>query len=397
MSKTYLDIDVLTAARQRMAQVFDAFPRVCISFSGGKDSTVLLDLTATEARKQNRVIDVLFIDWEAQYQATIDHITDVLTDRPELRVHWICLPMSTPNESSLHDPMWTAWHPDEQARWVRPLPTHPGVVSNQSIYPFYRFGMTFEEFVPAWNKWYAADGATAFLIGIRSDESLNRFRTIKRHAGRKHYQDVAWSTQVSDDSYNFYPIYDWRVEDVWGYIGSQGIPYNQIYDRMYYAGMGLRDMRICEPYSREARKHLDKYHQLEPATWEKIVARAGGVNFGKLYGATTLLGYRHINKPTELTWKQYATILLDTIPQPLQDHYRRRIGVFIGWFQKNLAWDDLKDESDLDLEMRNLGGSWRMVCRTLLRNDYLCQHLSFQMNQREYEKLEAIKSKYQEL
>lgn len=45
---------------------------VCLS--GGKDSTVLLHLTADVARRKKRRFSVLFIDWEAQYQCTIAHI-----------------------------------------------------------------------------------------------------------------------------------------------------------------------------------------------------------------------------------------------------------------------------------------------------------------------------------
>ena len=395
--KTYLPMNVNDAADSRFARIFDDFDKICVSFSGGKDSTVLLDKAAKVAAARGRVIDVLFIDWEAQYQATIDHVTEALTGRPELRVWWVCLPMSTCNESSFHEPMWTAWDETQKARWVRPLPEHPGVINDPSRFPWYRQGMTFEEFVPAFNLWYAGEEKTAFLVGIRSDESLNRFRAIKREAGRKRYDKLPWTTQVAKNAYNFYPLYDWRVEDIWTYIGRSAIPYNHIYDRMYRAGMGLHEMRICEPYSREARKHLDKYHQLEPQTWEKIAARAGGVNFGKLYGSSELLGYRKITKPETLTWKQYAAILLDSLPAPLQAHYRRRIDVFIGWFVKNRGWDDLKEESDLALEMKNQGGSWRMVCRTLLRNDYLCTHLCFQMNKNELDKFEALKEKYKNL
>ncbi|EAA2780639.1 phosphoadenosine phosphosulfate reductase, partial [Salmonella enterica] len=44
--KIPLGTDVLTAARQRIADTFDQFKRICLSFSGGKDSTVMLHLVA---------------------------------------------------------------------------------------------------------------------------------------------------------------------------------------------------------------------------------------------------------------------------------------------------------------------------------------------------------------
>lgn len=397
--KTYLPINVCDAAQQRIRYVFDHFERVCVSFSGGKDSTVLLHLAWREAQARGRTLDVMFIDWEAQYQATIDHVAEMLA-LPGINPYWICLPISTSNESSFHDPMWTAWDVDRQDVWVRPLPDQPGVIADYEYFPFYRYGMLFEEFVPEFNAWYSAETPAAFLIGIRADESLNRFRTVKKqgHKGkRRRYEGRHWSTQSADQGYNFYPIYDWRVEDIWTYIGREQVPHNRIYDHMYLAGMSLHEMRICEPYSMEARKHLDKYHYLEPQTWARIVQRVGGANFGAKYGRSKLFAYQRLEKPAGLTWKQYAELLLNSLPAPLQAHYRRRIDVFIKWFQDNLGWDDLKEESDPKLEAKKLGGSWRMVCRTLLRNDYFCSHLSFSINKQEYEKLEALKEKYKDL
>ena len=64
---------VLQATEQRIQWVMDNFSRICVSFSGGKDSTVMLHLTAQAARLQGKKICVLFIDWEAQFSCTIAH------------------------------------------------------------------------------------------------------------------------------------------------------------------------------------------------------------------------------------------------------------------------------------------------------------------------------------
>ena len=397
--KTPLSINVHDAAIERLNYVFDRFERICVSFSGGKDSTVLLHLAQQIAVERRRTIDVMFIDWEAQYDATIAHVEEMLS-LPSINPIWIALPISTSNESSFHDPMWTAWDIAKQDLWVRPLPAGPGVIADYDHFPFYDYGMTFEEFVPLFNEWYSQDAPAAFLIGIRADESLNRFRTVKKqgHKGvRKTWQDIAWSTQSADQGWNFYPLYDWRVEDIWTNIGRDDVPYNHIYDMMYLAGMSLHEMRICEPYSMEARKHLDKYHYLEPETWDRIVQRVGGANFGAKYGRSELFAFQRIEKPDGLTWKEYSHLLLESLPPPLRDHYRRRIDVFLGWFQKNLGWEDLKEESDPKLEAKKLGGSWRMIARALLRNDYFCNHLSFSINKNEYRKLEDLKRKYEDL
>ncbi len=41
------------------------------------------------------------------------------------------------------------------------------------------------------------------------------------------------------DVYNFYPIYDWKVEDIWTAYGKFGWDYNKLYDLFYQAGVSL--------------------------------------------------------------------------------------------------------------------------------------------------------------
>mgnify|MGYP000464602105 CR=1 FL=1 len=51
-AKRYLPYDVLTAARQRVEWTFDNFKRIYLSFSAGKDSTVMLHMVMAEAIKR---------------------------------------------------------------------------------------------------------------------------------------------------------------------------------------------------------------------------------------------------------------------------------------------------------------------------------------------------------
>ena len=78
MPKRFLGKDLLTAAQERIAWTFARFSRVYVSFSAGKDSTVLLHLVGAEARRQQRRFGVLFIDLEGQFSTTIDHATRCL-------------------------------------------------------------------------------------------------------------------------------------------------------------------------------------------------------------------------------------------------------------------------------------------------------------------------------
>lgn len=383
--KIYLDIDVLSAAKKRMATVFDEMDRICVSFSGGKDSLVLLHLAHQEALRRDRVIDVLFLDWEAQYTATIRCIEQNAL-APNLNMWWVCLPISTSNEASVIEPIFTAWDPARRDVWVRDFPTHDCVITDYSHFPFYSFGMTFEDFVNEFGEWYGQLGGNAGqLIGLRTQESIHRWRAIKK--GRFTYQKIQWSTTLTDSCWNFYPIYDWSVDDVWHYTAANSLPYNHAYDLMYLHGMSVHDMRINEPYALEARRNMGTFRYIEPEMWAKMTGRTAGANFSARRGNSELFNHmRRAGCPKGMTWKEYSLQLLQDMPEPLQAHYWRRIRVFVEWFEKNEGWDDLKEESDSKLEAKKLGGSWRMVAHTLLKNDFFCLGLSFSINQDEFRK-----------
>ena len=57
--KKYQEYSVLDAARDRIKKTFDHFERVYVSFSGGKDSSVMLHLVMDEAIKRDRTVGVL--------------------------------------------------------------------------------------------------------------------------------------------------------------------------------------------------------------------------------------------------------------------------------------------------------------------------------------------------
>src|SRR3979490_164780 len=104
--KKYLDVNVLTAARERIAYTFDHFENIFISFSGGKDSSVMFHLVMDEAIKRNRVVGVMLIDFEAQYKRTCEHADEMFERYADnIDLHWICLPIKLRNASSNFEPV----------------------------------------------------------------------------------------------------------------------------------------------------------------------------------------------------------------------------------------------------------------------------------------------------
>lgn len=375
MPKKPLGIDVCTAARERIARVFDDFPRIYVSFSGGKDSTVMLHLVMDEAIRRGRKVGVLFVDLEGQYKLTIEHIQEMYDlYAAHIEPYWVCLPIALRNAVSVYQPRWTCW--GDGVDWVRQPPAM--AITDRKYFPFFRYDMEFEEFVPAFGKWYAQGKPCACFVGIRSDESLNRFRTIA-NARKSTYDGLQWTTWLGDGLYNIYPIYDWRTEDIWRYAGKYGKPYNRLYDYMYKAGLTIHQMRICQPYGDDQRKGLWLFHLIEPETWAKIVARVNGANGGALYAQErgNILGNIKIAKPPGHTWESFAYLLLDSMPQKMREHYERKIFVFLEWYRVRGYPIGIPDEAPTQEEASKRTPSWRRVCKSLLRNDYWCKGLSF--------------------
>lgn len=392
-AKQGLGINVLEAARERVAWAFETFPRIYVSFSGGKDSSVLLHLVMDEAIKQERKVGLLFVDLEGQYKLTIDHIQhcyDLYAEHVD--PYWICLPLHLRNAVSQFEPQWIAWEPGREEDWIRSLPE--SAISDQSYFPFYEYAMEFEEFVPAFGHWYAQGQLCACFVGIRSDESLNRWRTIAGHGVK--FEGRNWTNYQSQTLYNIYPIYDWKTEDIWIYHGKYGKPYNHLYDLMHKAGLKLSQMRICQPYGDDQRRGLWLYHLIEPETWGRIVARVNGANSGALYvrESGNMTGYRNIALPEGHTWESFAHLLLDSLPPKTKEHFINKIAVFIHWHMQRGYPDGIPDVMDAKDEAKHSVPSWRRICKTLLRNDYFCYEFAMAPNKTgSYEKYRKLMEK----
>ena len=95
--KLPLPESVLQASQQRIEWVMENFSRICVSFSGGKDSTTMLHLTAQHARHTGKKICVLFVDWEAQFSCTIAHCERMREEYRDVieQFFWVALPLTT--------------------------------------------------------------------------------------------------------------------------------------------------------------------------------------------------------------------------------------------------------------------------------------------------------------
>jgi len=376
--KIYSEKNVFEASKERISFIFDNFEKIYISFSGGKDSSVLTHLVLDEAKRRNKKVGLLLIDLEAQYNHTITHAEHIFDKYKEIiEPYWVSLPLSLRNAVSNFEPRWICWDQDCKDSWVRNAPDY--AITDESFFPFFRKGMEFEEFMVEFGIWYSQGSLTAAFVGIRCDESLNRFRTIASNV-KESFENKRFTTLVQERLYNAYPIYDWKTSDIWHYFSLYpDNKYNVIYDYMYKAGVPFSQQRLCQPYGDDQRRGLWLFHILEPQTWYKVLARVNGVNSGSLYINETgnINGYNKITKPKGHTWKSFCNLLLSTLPKKTSEHYIVKFKVFIGWWKKRGYSNGIPDESPLILENKKLSPSYRRLCKVLLRNDYWCKGLNF--------------------
>jgi predicted phosphoadenosine phosphosulfate sulfurtransferase len=392
--KKYLETNVLEASKNRISKVFDTFERQYISFSGGKDSSVMTHLVLLEARRRKTKVGLLIIDLEAQYSATISHIHEMINLYSDvIDLHWVCPELLLRNAVSDFEPKWCCWDSDKKDTWVRDMPKN---ASDLSQYDFYRPKMEFEEFMVLFGKWYSKEKLTAGFIGIRSDESLHRYRAITSAKNGLIFNNWKWTTKLDRNLYNVYPIYDWKTEDIWIFHNKHTeLPYNKVYDLMTRAGVKISNQRLCQPFGDDQRRGLWLYHILEPNTWYKLLNRVSGVNSGALYinESGNINGYNDVTKPDGHTWQSYTNYLLKSLPKKTKVNYSERFIKFIaGW--KKRGYDIIPDEAPHSLEVKSWAPSWKRMARCILRNDYYCKGLGqTQPLSEAYQKFKAIQLK----
>ena len=113
--------DLISRAIDRFEQLFDAYDHVSVSFSGGKDSTCLLEVGTLAAARRGIKLTVSFFDEEVIFPETVDYCNRVRI-RPELDFRWHCVPIKESNAWSQENPHWYPWAPEARSKWIRPIP-----------------------------------------------------------------------------------------------------------------------------------------------------------------------------------------------------------------------------------------------------------------------------------
>ena len=104
MVREYQKENVYEALQERFHFIFQEFDNIYVSFSGGKDSGVLLNLLLDFKREHypRRSIGLFHQDFEAQYTMTTEYVERTFQRlEDEMELYWVCLPMATRTALSL--------------------------------------------------------------------------------------------------------------------------------------------------------------------------------------------------------------------------------------------------------------------------------------------------------
>ena len=386
-------------------------------------------------KRRNKIakkIGVFHQDFEAQYQTTTDFVSRMFENNlRDIEPYWVCLPMGSRCAVSNYQMYWYPWDPDKEELWVRPMPKMPYIINmDNNPFDFYRYKMVQEDLYAEFGEWYSRQkkGKTICLLGIRADESLNRYRAYANDR-KTIMQGNQWTTKMGENWWNAYPIYDWTTKDVWIANGKFDYDYNRIYDLFWKAGLSISQMRVASPYHESAKESLNLYRVLEPATWVRVVSRVQGANFGAIYGSSHALGARKIELPPGHTWRSYVKFLLATLPEAMRRNYIEKFKTSIRfWWKKGGVVDEeaIKELEACNYPIRHNGKSnyksnkekiaflgtpdhtddikstidipsWKRMAVCILKNDHLCKYMGFSQTQKQNQRQKELMEKYKKL
>jgi predicted phosphoadenosine phosphosulfate sulfurtransferase len=352
----------------------------------------------------------------------------IRANRELLDVYWCCLPITLPCTVSAYEIDWQCWGVNDEDRWVRPMPDDDYIV-NYKNHPFgdlFVENMQYDHFWDMFAEWYSQGKSCANMIGIRTAESLNRFRAIMNDRKETH-GGHAWTKKNTEHTFNCYPIYDWKTEDVWVANALFDWDYNKLYDIFYMAGVPVGKMRVASPFMSESKSSLSLYKVIDPHIWARLCARVGGANFIATYGKQ--LTYSSFTLPEGHTWKSFVKFLLATLPEQASKNFKQRFIqsiLFWGRVGRGLHDDIIEQLKKIKKVRFTINGttphgknqlkrvkikvppdhldelkgenasvtSWKRFAITILKNDHTCKYMGLAPTKEQMAKQRKIQQKY---
>ena len=349
--KKFIDANVYDKAKERIRYIYSQYDNIAVSFSGGKDSTAVLNCTLEVAKEL-----VKFFDEEAIHPPTIDYVHRIAKN-PDIDFEWFCLEFKHRNACSNEEPFWYCWDKDKSDKWVRELPVGVNLITE---HPKFKKGMSFQEFSP--NLGDVRKGRSIILTGMRAEESLRRLRVMSMK------KNDNYITGIQKTISQAHPIYDWKSSDVWIAVTKFGWDYNKTYDVFNKTKQHNKflQQRVCPPFGEEPLRGLWIYAECFPEMWHKMLNRVAGVGTAWRYANTDLYGYGKITKPENVkTFKEYIKIILESYDKVSANKVKITLNSII-----KLHYNKTNDIIHETKAHPVSGVSWEHICKIIIKGDF---------------------------
>jgi predicted phosphoadenosine phosphosulfate sulfurtransferase len=340
-------LSVFDASVQRMVEAYESGDKVIVNFSGGKDSTICLEIALIAAKMTNNLpVTVIMRDEEIMFPGTFEYCERV-AQREDIDFHWIWAGQPIVNAFNRTQPYWYVFDetiPKEE--WVRQPPDFAYKINDLNIENI----TTADRFPRKKNQ------VVCQVLGLRVQESPQRKLGLLSSKG--------YMTKVVKGRRSARPIYDWTHGDVWKAIADNGWDYNDAYDVMLRNGMSVHNMRIAPPTLTQAgMKMLQIMMKAYPQWFDKIDQRCGGLRTAAMFGRRAIEPHRRLGE----TWEDcFQRECIDEAPT---EWIRERSIIVRDWalkihFNKTTAPFPQKKKI-----MGEVLGSWNVLARYMYNGD----------------------------
>lgn len=301
-----LGMSVWEAAKQRLHAAWDEYDKVEVMFSGGKDSMAILEASLAVARERDDLpLKVIFYDDEVISWETEDYVRRTYL-RPEIDMSWFCVPVKQRNACTSEGLLeWFPWGPEDEEKWVRPLPLE--AITLDDITDWYTDPPTPTE-RPTFIEWTNFRAVrenpgkkVASVMGIRAGESMMRRGVLANQRVDNYVIHVAPSLD------KIYAIYDWTTKDLWTAAAQFDWDYNLTYDLLEMRGTPPDQQRIGTPFGDEPLERMPEWAECFPDIWARTCQRVPGAATAGRYSTSELYAYKGLPpKPADISWPDFV-------------------------------------------------------------------------------------------
>lgn len=358
-------IDVLTAARQRIINVFNNGVQVYLSFSGGKDSLCIAHIILSliqEGKINPQQLIVQFIDEEAIYpcieKSTLEWRKKFLL--VGAKFEWYCIEVrhyNCFNELS-NDESFICWDRYKKDSWIRKPPSF-AIRDHRLLRPRED---TYQDFLYRLHS----DGIT--MTGVRVAESVQRLINFSQRSNKPKKGKV--ERQIL-------PIYDWTDKDVWLYLRNFKVKIPDIYLYLWQSGASKRQLRVSQFFSIDTARSLVKMNEYYPNLMERIIKREPNAYLAALYWDSEMFGRKTKNRKElekeqkDKDYKAELMLLLRNIDKNFNTDHKRHVAKrYRNFFMQVSTFADNSDYKKLyeglkggDPKLRTLRGLYKQIYR----------------------------------